>query len=117
MMAVKNKPKQQKVLLHSEQGSTYRAENYLSLFQGNNIQQSMSSKGNCYDNAVAESFFKTLKTELVNEQFYQSRDQARQSIFDYIELFYNRIRRHSTLNYKSPENVEKAFYNANQSPV
>ncbi len=113
IMAVKNKPKQHKVLLHSDQGSTYRADNYLSLFRGNNIQQSMSSKGNCHDNAVAESFFKTLKTELVNEQSYQSREQARQSIFEYIEVFYNRIRRHSTLNYKSPENFEKAFYNTN----
>ena len=113
IMAVKNKPVQYNVLLHSDQGSTYRADNYLSLFKENNIQQSMSSKGNCHDNAVAESFFKTLKTELVNEQSYQSRDEARQSIFEYIEVFYNRIRRHSTLNYKSPENFEKAFYNEN----
>jgi len=117
MMAIKNKPKQHKVLLHSDQGSTYRADNYLSLFKDNNIQQSMSAKGNCHDNAVAESFFKTLKTELVNEQSYQSRAQARQSIFEYIEVFYNRIRLHSTLNYTSPESFEKAFYNTNPSPV
>ena len=117
LMAVKNKPKHHKVLLHSDQGSTYRADNYLSLFRANNIQQSMSAKGNCHDNAVAESFFKTLKTELVSEQSYQSRADARQSIFEYIEVFYNRIRRHSALNYKSPDNFEKAFYNANSSPV
>ncbi len=114
-MAVKNKPKQQQVLLHSDQGSTYRADNYLSLFKKNTIQQSMSAK--CYDNAVAESFFGTLKSELVNEHTYQTREQARQSIFEYIEVFYNRIRRHSTLNYQSPERFEKMFYNTNPSPV
>ena len=113
MMAIKNKPRKEKVLLHSDQGSTYRADNYLSLFKRNNIQQSMSAKGDCYDNAVAESFFGTLKTELVYEQTYRSREQARQSIFEYIEIFYNRVRRHSTLNYQSPENFEKAFYNTN----
>jgi len=113
MMAIKNKPKKEKVLLHSDQGSTYRADNYLSLFKTNSIQQSMSAKGDCYDNAVAESFFGTLKTELVYEQTYRSREQARQSIFEYIEVFYNRVRRHSTLNYQSPEKFEKAFYNAN----
>ena len=73
----------------------------------------MSAKGDCYDNSVAESFFGTLKTELVYEQTYLSREQARQSIFEYIEIFYNRVRRHSTLNYQSPENFEKTFYNAN----
>lgn len=110
-MALKNKPKRQRVLLHSDQGSTYRADSYLSLFEKNNIQQSMSAKGNCYDNAVAESFFGTLKTELIYEQTYHSREQARQSIFEYIEVFYNRVRRHSTLNYQSPENFEEVFYN------
>ncbi len=113
MMAIKNKPRKEKVLLHSDQGATYRADNYLSLFKKDNIQQSMSAKGDCYDNAVAESFFGTLKTELVYEQTYRSREQARQSIFEYIEVFYNRVRRHSTLNYQSPENFEKAFYNTN----
>ena len=110
-MALKNKPKKEEVLLHSDQGSTYRADNYLSLFKKNNIQQSMSAKGDCYDNAVAESFFGTLKTELIYEQTYHSREQARQSIFEYIEVFYNRVRRHSTLNYQSPASFEKAFYN------
>jgi len=113
IMATKNKPRQQKVVLHSDQGSTYRADSYLALFNTNNIEQSMSAKGDCYDNAVAESFFGTLKTELIYEQSYQSREQARKSIFEYIEIFYNRVRRHSTLNYQSPENFEKAFYNTN----
>ncbi len=68
--------------------------------------QSMSDKGNGYDNAVAESFFHTLKTELVYFESYQTRDEARKSIFEYIEIFYNRQRRHSTLNYLSPVNFE-----------
>jgi len=113
LMAVRQKEPYQKVLLHSDQGSTYRADNYLALFNKNKIEQSMSAKGDCFDNAVAESFFGTLKTELVYEQSYQSREEARESIFEYIEVFYNRVRRHSTLNYLSPDNFEKAFYNSN----
>jgi len=66
----------------------------------------MSGKGNCYDNAVAESFFKTLKTELVYHERYWTRAQARASIFEYIEVFYNRVRKHSYLGYLSPEQFE-----------
>ncbi len=73
------------------------------------IIQSMSGKGNCYDNAVAESFFHTLKTELVYWIKYKARKEARSSIFEYIECFYNRRRRHSYLNYFSPSNFE-IFY-------
>jgi transposase InsO family protein len=113
-MAIKNKPKEQEVLLHSDQGATYRAYAYLALFKKNNIKQSMSEKGKCHDNAVAESFFNTLKRELVNEQTYKDIDEAKSSIFEYIEVFYNKIRRHSYLNYESPNNFEKAFYNAQQ---
>lgn len=86
------------MLLHSDQGSTYRAYEYLKLFKANSITQSMSRKGECYDNAVAESFFNTLKTEIVNQQTYQTRAEAKSSIFEYIEVFYNKIRRHSTIN-------------------
>jgi len=64
--------------------------------------QSMSGRGNCYDNAVTESFFKTLKTELVYNEHYRTREEARHSLFEYIEVFYNRKRKHSTLGYKSP---------------
>ncbi len=112
-MAIKNKPRQQQVLLHSDQGSTYRAYEYLALFKANNITQSMSRKGECYDNAVAESFFNTLKTELVNQQTYQTRAQATSAIFEYIEVFYNKIRRHSTVGYYSPSDYEQAFYKEN----
>lgn len=111
-MAINNKPKNQKVLLHSDQGSTYRSYAYLAMFKKNNIEQSMSGKGKCHDNAVAESFFNTLKRELVNEQTYKNLDEAKSSIFEYIEIFYNKIRRHSYLDYESPDNFEKAFYNA-----
>jgi len=112
-MAVKQKPKQLPVILSSDQGSTYRAEQYLALFKNQHIKQSMSAKGDCYDNAVAESFFGTLKTELIAGKTYPSRELARKSIFEYIELFYNRVRRHSSLNYLSPVNFEKTFYNNN----
>ncbi|MEI6847725.1 MAG: IS3 family transposase, partial [Chlorobiaceae bacterium] len=64
--------------------------------------QSMSGKGNCYDNSVTESFFKTLKTELVYTEHYRTREEARHSLFEFIEVFYNRKRKHSTLGYKSP---------------
>ncbi|WP_369177064.1 IS3 family transposase [Candidatus Thiodubiliella endoseptemdiera] len=99
--------------LHSDQGSTYRAYEYLALFKANNITQSMSRKGEYYDNAVAESFFNTLKTELVNQQTYQTRAQATSAIFEYIEVFYNKIRRHSTIGYYSPNDYEQAFYKEN----
>ena len=66
----------------------------------------MSRRGNCYDNAVMESFYKTLKSELVNHEKYRTREEARQSIFEYIEVFYNRQRRHSALGYLSPEAFE-----------
>jgi putative transposase len=111
-MAIKNKPKKQEVMLHSDQGATYRAYAHLALFKANKIEQSMSNKGKCHDNAVAESFFNTLKRELVNNQTYKDIDEARSSIFEYIEVFYNKIRRYSYCNYESPDNFEKAFYNA-----
>ena len=69
----------------------------------------------CHDNAVAESFFNTLKRELVNEQTYKNIDEARSSIFEYIEIFYNKIRRHSYCDYESPDNFEKVFYNQQRS--
>ena len=68
----------------------------------------MSRKGNCWDNAVAESFFHSLKTECVHHEKYLTRDEAKKSVFDYIEVFYNRQRKHSYLGYKSPEQYEQA---------
>ena len=94
------------VIFHSDQGVQYACQAFRDLLKEHKFVQSMSNKGNCYDNAVAESFFHTLKTELVYFESYQTRDEARKSIFEYIEIFYNRQRRHSTLGYLSPVNFE-----------
>jgi putative transposase len=89
-------------ILHSDRGSTYAAADYRALLERHAIRQSMSRKGDCWDNAPMESFFHTLKTELVMHCDYQTRDQARASIFEYLEVFYNRQRRHSTIRYAAP---------------
>src|SRR5450432_3903771 len=89
-------------ILHSDQGSTYATAAYRELLNRHAIRQSMSRKGNCWDNAPMESFFHTLKTELVMHCDYQTRTQARSSLFDYIEVFYNRQRRHSSIHYEAP---------------
>jgi putative transposase len=89
-------------ILHSDQGSTYATAEYRTLLSRHRIRQSMSRKGDCWDNAPMESFFHTLKTELVMHCDYKTLDQARASLFDYLEVFYNRQRRHSTINYETP---------------
>lgn len=94
------------LILHSDRGTQYCAWRYRELLQRHGILQSMSNKGDCWDNAPMESFFKTLKVEEVYHQRYATRDEARQSIFHYIEVFYNRQRLHSTLGYKTPEAFE-----------
>jgi len=94
------------LIFHSDRGRQYASNEVIDLLDKKGIRQSMSSTGNCYDNATAESFFHTLKTELVYFEQYQSRKEAELSIFDYIECFYNRKRRHSALNYLSPEQFE-----------
>ena len=91
---------------HSDQGSQYTGASYQKLLSDANIQASMSRVGNCYDNALAESFFDTLKTECVTEPF-PTRDIAHITIFEYIEVWYNRQRLHSSLGYLSPEDFEK----------
>jgi putative transposase len=94
-------------LLHSDQGSTYATASYRELLRKHAIRQSMSRKGNCWDNAPMESFFHTLKTELVMHCDYQTRAQARSSLFDYLEVFYNRQRRHSAIHYAAPLAFER----------
>src|SRR5450432_2341846 len=89
-------------ILHSDQGSTYATAIYRELLKRHAISQSMSRKGNCWDNAPMESFFHTLKTELVMHCDYHTRTQARSSLFDYMEVFYNRQRRHSSIHYAAP---------------
>ena len=93
-------------LLHSDRGSQYASENYQQLLRDNRIECSMSRSGDCWDNAAMESFFHTLKTECVHHERYLTRDEAKKSVFDYIEIFYNRQRKHSYLGYKSPEQYE-----------
>lgn len=98
--ALLNRPlvSDRKLIFHSDRGIQYACKKFTCILSKNSqILQSMSRKGNCYDNAVAESFFKTLKTELVNRHKYKNRKQARKSIHDYIENFYNTVRRHSAL--------------------
>lgn len=91
---------------HSDRGSQYAATSYRHVLAAHGITASMSRKGNCWDNACIESFFGTLKRELVYHRHYATRDDATQDIFEYIEVFYNRQRRHSTLGYHSPAEYE-----------
>jgi transposase InsO family protein len=99
-------------LVHSDRGSQYASDAFRKELNAHRCKQSMSRKGDCWDNAVAESFFGTLKTELVHNEKYKTREDARLSVFDYIETFYNRRRLHSYLNYLSPEEFEKSMETA-----
>ena len=105
-MALQARQPDASLLHHSDQGSQYTSADYQSILAGMNIERSMSRVGNCYDNAVAESFFGTLKTECVTHQF-ASHASARTTIFEYIEVWYNRKRLHSTLGYLSPVDFEQ----------
>jgi putative transposase len=109
MMAIWRRGKIEDVIVHSDQGSTYASGDYRGLLKQNGLLCSMSRKGECYDNAVAESFFGTLKTELVDDEDYYTRQAAKQSLFEYIEVFYNRQRRHSYLDYVSLSEYERAL--------
>ena len=107
-MSIARRGKVDNVIVHSDQGSTYASGSYRKLIKDNGLVCSMSRKGECHDNAVAESFFGTLKTELVDDEDYRTRDEAKRSLFEYIEVFYNRQRRHSYLGYLSPIEFERA---------
>ncbi len=101
-MAVQHRDRPRGTLVHSDQGSQYTAAVYREDLARYGMVSSMSRKGECHDNAVAESFFHTLKDELTGDEMFKTRDEARQAIFRYIELFYNRQRRHSYLGYQAP---------------
>jgi len=105
-MAVANRAPTAGLLHHSDRGSQYAATSYQRRLTGYGLIPSMSRKGNCWDNACVESSFGTLKRELVYHRRYATRDEAKQDIFEYIEVFYNRQRRHSTLGYDSPAEFE-----------
>jgi putative transposase len=100
--ALKHRRPKAGLIHHSDKGCQYTSEAFQALLKSNNIICSMSGTGNCYDNAAMESFFHSLKTEHIYFERYETREQAKQSIFEYIEVFYNRKRRHSSLGYLSP---------------
>lgn len=108
MMAVWRRKPASKVLVHSDQGSQYGSDDWRRFCLQHNLEPSMSRRGNCWDNAVAESFFSSLKKERIKKRIYKTRELARADIFDYIEVFYNRTRRHSHLGGLSPEAFEAA---------
>jgi putative transposase len=105
-MAIKHETPEGGVIFHSDRGSQYCSKMVRDLLSENGFLQSMSSTGNCYDNAITETFFSTLKKELVYLTKFNTRDQARNEIFRYIEIFYNRKRQHSALGYLSPYEFE-----------
>jgi len=98
------------LLHHSDRGSQYASVDYQDLLAANGIVCSMSHRGNCWDNAVVESFFGTLKSELVHRCRFATRQQASQEVFEYIEVWYNRCRRHSSLGYVSPVAYERLHH-------
>ena len=109
VMALEHRrPARDQVLHHSDRGVQYASDAYQHLLSSNEITVSMSGRGDCYDNAMMESFWATLKTELVHQQHYATREQAKAAIFEYVEVFYNRKRLHSSLGYVSPESFEAA---------
>lgn len=108
-MAIARRDPHPGLLHHSDRGVQYASEAYQRLLELHGMESSMSAKGDCWDNACAESFWATLKKELVHHQRYATHDEARQSIFEYIEVFYNRQRLHSSLGYKSPEAFEASL--------
>jgi transposase InsO family protein len=112
LMAIWKRKPGKGLLWHTDRGSQYASDSHRALLQQHGIIQSMSRKGNCWDNSVSESFFHTLKTELVHHQRYQTRAEAKQDIFEYIEVFYNRERLHSANGYMSPVDYEMQLKSA-----
>jgi putative transposase len=108
-MAIWRRGQAKDVIVHSDQGVTYASRVYRQLLDQHQLLCSMSRKGECLDNAVAESFFGSLKTELVDHEDYHTKAEAKQSLFEYIEIFYNRRRRHSYLGYISPVEYERRY--------
>ena len=108
LMAVWRRKPTNKVIVHSDQGSQFTSQEWREFLTDHNLEASMSRRGNCYDNAVAESFFHLLKTERIRRKIYKTRKDARQDVFDYIELFYNPKRRHANNGMLSPVELEMA---------
>jgi len=106
-MAIKNRNPPKGLLFHSDRGVQYASNSFKELLHKNEIIQSMSRRANCWDNAVAESFFHSLKTELFYQESLKNKAKTNEMLFEYIEIFYNRKRRHSYTNYLSPSNFEE----------
>ena len=117
LMAVWRRKPKQSVLIHTDQGSQYTSRDWAAFLRAHNIEHSMSRRGNCQDNAVAESFFNLLKRERIRRRAYKTREQARQDIFDYIEMFYNPKRKHARNGMLSPVDFENRQLNVNQEGV
>jgi len=107
LMAIKKCQPTKGLISHSDKGSQYASNSHRALLQAYGIKQSMSRRDNCWDNSVAESFFHTLKVELVHHEKYKTRDEAKQNIFHYVEVYYNRTRMHSANDYLSPVEFEQ----------
>jgi len=108
IMAVWRRQPKGKVIVHSDQGAQYGSDDWQRFCRDHDLDTSMSRRGNCFDNAVAESFFSSLKKERVRRRIYPTREEARSDVFDYIEVFYNRSRRHSHIGDVSPVAFEQA---------
>jgi putative transposase len=108
-MAILNRKPNAGLIHHTDRGSQYACGQYRKILETYKMICSMSRKGNCWDNAVSESFFHSLKTELVHHETFKTREEAKAKIFEWIEVFYNRQRIHSTLNYQTPEQFDKTM--------
>jgi len=107
VMAIWRRKPKTSVIVHSDQGSQYTSSDWQNFLKSHGLVCSMSRRGNCYDNAVAESFFQLLKRERIKRKIYKTREAARQDIFNYIEMFYNPVRRHGSNDNVSPAEFEK----------
>jgi len=116
-MAISSRDSEQGTLIHSDRGVQYRGHEYQQAVRDNGLQYSMSRKGNCWDNAVMESFFGRFKVELIYAENYKSVEAAQSGIFEYIEIFYNRQRRHSAIDYMSPNEYEMKYNQLNLSTI
>lgn len=110
LMAVWQRQPKKEVLVHSDQGSQYGSHDYLNFMGENNLKPSMSRRGNCHDNAVAESFFATFKKRVLRKKIYSTREEGKTEIFNFIEMFYNPIKRHSHTGGISPVKFEEAYF-------
>lgn len=103
------------VTIHSDQGSQFSSHDWQAFLRANNLIASMSRRGNCHDNAVVESFFQLLKRERIRRRVYLTRDEGRQDVFDYIEVFYNRKRKHGSNNMLAPVEFEQQYFMRQQA--